>query len=567
MAPVSLPPGFRFHPTDEELVVYYLKKKINGRKIELEIIPEVDLYKCEPWDLPGKSLLPSKDLEWFFFSPRDRKYPNGSRTNRATKTGYWKATGKDRKVNSQMRAVGMKKTLVYYRGRAPHGSRTDWVMHEYRLDDRECDSPASGLQDAYALCRVFKKSPVPVPKREMDYATRADSSSIELYSDKRRCDESSDFTMPFDSSCSNEIGSSHLNISEDTFNFATTTSFSNFGALPYSPSKVDVALECAKLQHRLSLPPLEVEEYPQFGYDYKVLGSNSSQNGSSNDILQEILSVAQVSQQLINQPAHESMFWSGAANDFSFMPETSYKPQLEEMSYTRAIQIGDEDEDFKTSERVVENLRWINKDPDQFSSEEHKIVPIETISNFGRKETEENQFQDQFNDNDINDFAFGFIDDGLNDENYLDDEGQAVSPKFEVVEEIKVSRGLFISTRQAAETFFHQIVPSQTVKVHLNLMTNDHKVENNQSGTCFAQKLIRFMEPLCALFLLIMHCFYIDEERSSSESYGKVLEREIPRNEKKGKLLMVVNANGRLLKKLGFFLTISLALCVHPLLI
>lgn len=53
MAPVSLPPGFRFHPTDEELVAYYLKRKINGRRIELEIIPEVDLYKCEPWDLPG----------------------------------------------------------------------------------------------------------------------------------------------------------------------------------------------------------------------------------------------------------------------------------------------------------------------------------------------------------------------------------------------------------------------------------------------------------------------------------------------------------------------------------
>ena len=56
MAPVSLPPGFRFHPTDEELVAYYLKRKINGRKIDLEIIPEVDLYKCEPWDLPGTFL-------------------------------------------------------------------------------------------------------------------------------------------------------------------------------------------------------------------------------------------------------------------------------------------------------------------------------------------------------------------------------------------------------------------------------------------------------------------------------------------------------------------------------
>lgn len=54
MARPSLPPGFRFHPTDEELVAYYLKRKVNGRAIDFDIIAEVDLYKCEPWDLPGE---------------------------------------------------------------------------------------------------------------------------------------------------------------------------------------------------------------------------------------------------------------------------------------------------------------------------------------------------------------------------------------------------------------------------------------------------------------------------------------------------------------------------------
>ena len=49
-----VPPGFRFHPTDEELVDYYLRKKINSRAIELDVIRDVDLYKIEPWDLQGR---------------------------------------------------------------------------------------------------------------------------------------------------------------------------------------------------------------------------------------------------------------------------------------------------------------------------------------------------------------------------------------------------------------------------------------------------------------------------------------------------------------------------------
>lgn len=48
-----VPPGFRFHPTEEELVGYYLKRKINSLQIDLDVIIDIDLYKIEPWDIQG----------------------------------------------------------------------------------------------------------------------------------------------------------------------------------------------------------------------------------------------------------------------------------------------------------------------------------------------------------------------------------------------------------------------------------------------------------------------------------------------------------------------------------
>ncbi|CAA0400608.1 unnamed protein product [Arabidopsis thaliana] len=153
----SLAPGFRFHPTDEELVRYYLKRKVCNKPFKFDAISVTDIYKSEPWDLPDKSKLKSRDLEWYFFSMLDKKYSNGSKTNRATEKGYWKTTGKDREIRNGSRVVGMKKTLVYHKGRAPRGERTNWVMHEYRLSDEDLKK-AGVPQEAYVLCRIFQKS-------------------------------------------------------------------------------------------------------------------------------------------------------------------------------------------------------------------------------------------------------------------------------------------------------------------------------------------------------------------------------------------------------------------------
>ncbi|GMH25555.1 hypothetical protein Nepgr_027398 [Nepenthes gracilis] len=156
---ISLPPGFRFHPTDEELISYYLLKKVLDGSFHARAIAEVDLNKCEPWDLPEKAKMGEK--EWYFFSLRDRKYPTGLRTNRATEAGYWKATGKDREIYSSKTCalVGMKKTLVFYRGRAPKGEKSNWVMHEFRLEGKFSYHFLSRTsKDEWVISRVFKKS-------------------------------------------------------------------------------------------------------------------------------------------------------------------------------------------------------------------------------------------------------------------------------------------------------------------------------------------------------------------------------------------------------------------------
>ncbi|XP_060174335.1 protein BEARSKIN2-like [Lycium barbarum] len=153
----GVPPGFRFHPTDEELLHYYLKKKVSFQKFEMEVIREVDLNKIEPWELQEKCKIGSTPQnEWYFFSHKDRKYPTGSRTNRATNAGFWKATGRDKCIRNSFKKIGMRKTLVFYRGRAPHGQKTDWIMHEYRLEGAD-DPQGNQNDDGWVICRVFKK--------------------------------------------------------------------------------------------------------------------------------------------------------------------------------------------------------------------------------------------------------------------------------------------------------------------------------------------------------------------------------------------------------------------------
>ncbi|XP_020576381.1 NAC transcription factor 47-like [Phalaenopsis equestris] len=159
----QMPPGFRFHPTDDELILHYLKNRADASPLPVSIIAEVDIYKFDPWDLPAKALFGER--EWYFFSPRDRKYPNGVRPNRAAASGYWKATGTDKPICFADENIGVKKALVFYKGKPPKGLKTDWIMHEYRLAESQNSSGCKPVKlgdhsmrlDDWVLCRIYKK--------------------------------------------------------------------------------------------------------------------------------------------------------------------------------------------------------------------------------------------------------------------------------------------------------------------------------------------------------------------------------------------------------------------------
>ncbi|XP_009377103.2 transcription factor JUNGBRUNNEN 1 [Pyrus x bretschneideri] len=163
-------PGFRFHPTDEELVGFYLKRKVEKRAISMELIKQIDIYKYDPWDLPKVSSL--GDKECYFFCRRGRKYRNSIRPNRVTGSGFWKATGIDKAIYSVKdphECIGLKKSLVYYRGSAGKGTKTDWMMNEFRLPPNGHGKTTKFLNakvdvtqeeaEVWTLCRIFKRIP------------------------------------------------------------------------------------------------------------------------------------------------------------------------------------------------------------------------------------------------------------------------------------------------------------------------------------------------------------------------------------------------------------------------
>ncbi|KAG8085731.1 hypothetical protein GUJ93_ZPchr0010g10719 [Zizania palustris] len=111
---------------------------------------------------------------WFYFCPRQEREARGGRPSRTTPSGYWKAAGTPGWVYSaDGRPIGTKKTMVFYRGRAPAGNKTEWKMNEYRAFEGDVDVDAAAAHavapapnpyqtmSEFSLCRLYTRSGCP----------------------------------------------------------------------------------------------------------------------------------------------------------------------------------------------------------------------------------------------------------------------------------------------------------------------------------------------------------------------------------------------------------------------
>ncbi|XP_065864198.1 NAC domain-containing protein 4-like [Euphorbia lathyris] len=196
--------GYRFHPTDDELLTYFLKPKMLSRVDYRPPIPEIKVCDYEPWDLPALINNNSDDRVWYFFCPRDYKYLRSRRSNRTTEAGYWKPTGKPRKVlNKRKEQIGTKKSLVFYIKERRKAIRTRWIMHEY-----ECALNATmATSGDFVLCKLKSKADEKMNEGQPDHMV------IESDLENQNLNE-----ITVNSSCDEHESSVHISSGFDDYN-------------------------------------------------------------------------------------------------------------------------------------------------------------------------------------------------------------------------------------------------------------------------------------------------------------------------------------------------------------
>ncbi|OMO69357.1 No apical meristem (NAM) protein [Corchorus olitorius] len=149
---LSIPIGFRFHPTKEEILISYLRSAIKREPLPANVLMKIDIYgdKKQPWNLFDKD---SSDTYWIFTMLKKK---SGSRIDRVAGCGCWLNQSFKKIKDSGGKLLGFEKSFTFTCknkccGRA-NNINGNWIMHEYSLADK-------GLSE-YVICEIKNKDAV-----------------------------------------------------------------------------------------------------------------------------------------------------------------------------------------------------------------------------------------------------------------------------------------------------------------------------------------------------------------------------------------------------------------------
>ncbi|XP_062014494.1 NAC domain-containing protein 101-like [Rosa rugosa] len=153
------PPGYRFRPDAEQLLVHCLRPKLDGEGFPQGLVPFCDLYRDqEPWQIweafKESSVKDQEREDLYFITQHKKKSPKVSRKSRTIGSGTWKGDDGAKKVLAASRKViGKRKRFHYENEGSVQNGR--WLMHEFELDASLLRNKRKGKD--YVLCILRKK--------------------------------------------------------------------------------------------------------------------------------------------------------------------------------------------------------------------------------------------------------------------------------------------------------------------------------------------------------------------------------------------------------------------------
>nr|QSD99830.1 NAC family transcription factor [Melilotus albus] len=157
----QLPVGFRFDPTDQELVDYYLIRKVCNQPLPISLL-EIDVFQSEPWRLPEDNRTSSKQMRYYFFDTRNLRFENMNL--RPAGNGEWRLLKRNEELAlSNKHFIGRKNTFVFSRMEGNQVVMTQWRMDEFGISTIYHPTKVAAIS-AY---RIFKMKAAKAEKKKV----------------------------------------------------------------------------------------------------------------------------------------------------------------------------------------------------------------------------------------------------------------------------------------------------------------------------------------------------------------------------------------------------------------